>query len=208
MTTPHRFTFPISLDVTGRRCVVAGGGPLAREKADALRQAGADVVEPAANAYEPHLLDGAFLLVISNEDDLDAAATFADAEARGVLANSLDDLPHCHFAFPSVVRRGDLKVAISSSGRAPALARQVRLDLEDHLPASLGEVVEAYASARAEALPREVPFPVWAAAWQRALAEIDDLLAMCDDGRVDDARDRILTTVTDGLSEGPTEVHR
>ena len=197
MTTTQkpRFTFPISLDVTDRRCVVAGGGPLAREKADALGEAGADVVEVPAGEFSPELLDDTFLLIISNEDDTDAAAAFAEAEARGVLTNSLDDLPHCHFAFPSLVRRGDLKLAISSNGRAPALSRQVRLGLEDNLPQGLGGLLEAYATARERLLPRQVPFEVWAAAWQGALANIDELLALVDAGRVADAADQITADV-------------
>lgn len=199
-TSAPRFSFPVSLDVTGRRCVVTGGGPLAEEKADALRQAGAEVVAVPAGGFTTDLLDGAFLLIISGEDDLDAAATFAEAERRGVLTNTLDDIPHCHFAFPSLVRRGDLQVAISTAGKAPALARRMRLDLEERLPRSLGALVDAYADARQAALPREVPFDVWAAAWQRALEDVDGLLELCDEGRADEARDRILATVRDGIT--------
>ena len=190
------FAFPVSLDVAGRRCVVAGGGPLAREKAQALRDAAADVVEVAAGAFRADLLEDAFLLIVSGEDDTDAAATFAAAERRGVLVNSLDDVPHCHFAFPSIVRRGDLKVAISTGGRAPALARRLRLELEQQLPDALGALIDAYAQAREAALPRTVPFERWAAGWQTALADLDELLALCEEGRVEEARDRIHGTVT------------
>jgi siroheme synthase-like protein len=189
--------------VTGRRCVVAGGGPLASEKAEALREAGADVVEVPAGGFDLDLLDGTFLLVVSREDDVDAAAVFAEAERRGVLVNTLDDVPHCHFAFPAVVRRGALKVAISTSGRAPALARQVRLDLEERLPVSLGALLEAYAAAREAALPRTVPFDLWARGWQAALADLDGLLALCEDGRADEARDHILATVTTVTAASP-----
>jgi siroheme synthase-like protein len=206
MTSPTdaRFSFPVTLDVTGRRCVVAGGGPLAGEKAEALRDAGADVVEVPAGGFDLDLLDGAFLLVVSREDDVDAAAVFAEAERRGVLVNTLDDVAHCHFAFPAVVRRGALKVAISTSGRAPALARQVRLDLEERLPASLGVLLEAYAAAREAALPRTVPFDLWARGWQTALADLDALLALCDDGRAEAARDHILETVTAVTGTSPS----
>jgi siroheme synthase-like protein len=190
------FSFPISLDVAGRRCLVAGGGPLAREKADALRDAGADVVELAPGGFVTDLLDGTFLFIVSGEDDVDADTAFAEAERRGVLTNMLDDIPHCHFAFPSIVQRGSLKLAISTGGKAPALARQVRLQLEEWLPQSLGALVEAYAAARLEALPRRVPFDVWARGWQAALADIDRLLELCEDGRHDQARDHILEVVT------------
>ena len=175
--------------------MVAGGGPLAQEKADALRQAGADVRELPAGAFSADELDGTLLLIISGEDDTDTTAAFAEAERRGVLVNALDDIPHCHFAFPSVLRRGDLKLAISTNGRAPALARRVRLDLEERLPASLGALVEACAEAREAALPRRAPFDVWAAGWRAALADLDDLVALCEQGRTHEARDRILALV-------------
>ena len=189
------FAFPVSLDVTGRRCVVAGGGPLAAEKADALRDAGANVVELPSGGFAADELDGAFLLIISGEDDTDSAAAFAEAERRGVLVNALDDIPHCHFAFPSLIRRGELKLAISSSGRAPALSRRLRIDLEEHLPEALGTLVEVCAEARRDALPRRVSFEVWAGAWREALADLDDLLARCERGQADEVRERILSVV-------------
>lgn len=198
------FSFPVSLDVAGRRCLVAGGGPLAREKADALRGAGADVVEVAAGAFSTDLLDGTFLFIVSGEDDIDAEATFAEAERRGVLTNMLDDIPHCHFAFPSIVQRGSLKLAISTGGRAPALARQVRLHLEEELPESLGTLVEAYAAARREALPRRVPFEVWARGWQAALADMESLLSLCEAGNEDAARAHILAVVTASIASEAT----
>jgi precorrin-2 dehydrogenase / sirohydrochlorin ferrochelatase len=204
-TTNTRFSFPVSLDVAGRRCVVVGGGALAREKADALRDAGAEVVEPRAGGFTTDLLEGTFLLIVSGEDELDAAATFAEAERRGVLTNTLDDVPHCHFAFPSIVQRGALKLAISTGGAAPALARRVRLDLQDRLHPQLGDLVEAYASAREEALPRQVPFEVWARGWQAALDDVDALLELCEQGRRDEARERILATVTAHIATVATE---
>ena len=204
-TTNTRFSFPVSLDVAGRRCVVAGGGALAREKADALRDAGAEVVEARAGGFTTDLLEGTFLLIVSGEDELDAAATFAEAERRGVLINTLDDVPHCHFAFPSIVQRGALKLAISTGGAAPALARRVRLDLQDRLHPQLGDLVEAYASAREEALPRQVPFEVWARGWQAALDDVDALLELCEQGRRDEARERILATVTAHIATVATE---
>ncbi len=194
------FAFPISLDVTGRRCVVIGGGPIAAEKAAALADASAEVVEVAADAYAPEVLDGAFLAISSGEDGTDAAQLFADAEQRGVLLNAMDDIPHCHFAFPSILRRGDLRIAISTGGAAPALSRRLRLRLEEELPEAFGDLVAALGDARELALPRTIPFGEWAARWREALDDLDGLLALCEQGRADEARDRILATVTRAAS--------
>jgi precorrin-2 dehydrogenase / sirohydrochlorin ferrochelatase len=198
--TTRTFAFPVSLDVDGRRCVVAGAGPMAREKADALRAAGAEVVEVAAGGFDASLLDGAFLLIVSGEDDTDSAAAFAAAEARGVLVNVLDDIPHCHFAFPSIVERGSLKLAISTAGKAPALSRRIRLALEDDLPESLGPLVDAYAAAREALLPRTVGFDVWAGAWRDALEDLDGLLERCAAGEQDQVSETIRATVADSIA--------
>lgn len=189
------FGFPISLDVTGRRCVVIGDGQLAAEKIDALEAAGADVVAVPAGGYEPSLLDGAFLAIVTGEDDADSPAVFADAEKRGVLINTMDDIPHCHFAFPSIIRRGDLQLAISTGGRAPALARRVRLRLEDELPESLGDLIETVGNAREAALPRTLPWGEWVSRWREAVEDVDGMLALCEEGRADEVRDRILATL-------------
>lgn len=194
------FSFPISLNVSGRRCVVIGAGPLAAGRAAALTEAGADVLEVPANAYRAELLDGAFVAVVTGEDTTDPAAVFADGDVRGVLVNSMDDIAHCHFAFPAIVQRGDLRVAISTAGKAPALARQLRIRLEEELPPALATLVEVLSEARAAALPRCISFADWAARWRQALADLDTLLAQCEDGQATEVRDRIFQTVTQEAS--------
>lgn len=194
------FSFPISLNVSGRRCVVIGGGPLAAGRAATLTEAGADVLEVPANAYRAELLDGAFVAVVTGEDTTDPAAVFADGDVRGVLVNSMDDIAHCHFAFPAIVQRGDLRVAISTAGKAPALARQLRIRLEEELPPALATLVEVLSEARAAALPRCISFADWAARWRQALADLDTLLAQCEDGQATEVRDRIFQTVTQEAS--------
>lgn len=203
-TRPPRFAFPVSLDVAGRRCVVVGAGPMAAEKAEALRAAGADVVAPPADGFTDDLLNGAFLLVVSGEDGTDTDAVFAAAERRGVLTNILDDIPHCHFAFPSVVERGPLKLAVSTAGKAPALARRVRIELDEYLADELGEVVTAYDDARARLLPRQVGFDVWSRAWRQALDDLDGLLELAAVQGVDAVRDRILAEVSGALATATT----
>ena len=195
---PVSARLPITLDVTGRTCVVIGGGPMAADRAGALAAAGAVTVEVAAGGYRPELLDGAFVAIVTGEDDTDAATVFADAEPRGVLVNTLDDVAHCHFAFPATIVRGDVRVAISTGGRAPALARRLRLYLEERVPGEVALLADALAEARTEALPRTVPLDEWIANWRSALEDLDALLALCRDQRPDLARDRVLATVSGG----------
>lgn len=195
-----RFAFPVSLDVTDRRCVVAGAGPLARSKAADLAAAGADVREVPADGWDDSELDGAFLVVVSREDTTDPATVYAAGRARGVLVNVLDDVDHCDFAFPALIRRGDLRVAISTAGRAPAVAGRLRRALDEQLSPALGVLVDAADAARADALPRTVPFPAWAARWRAALDDLDGLLAQCEAGQADAVRRQLLAKVREAAA--------
>lgn len=189
------FAFPVSLDVTDRRCVVIGGGALAAEKITALSQAGADVVAVPPGAYRSDVLDGAFLAIATGEDSTDGATVYEDAIERDVLVNVMDDIPHCQFAFPSIIQRGDLRLAISTEGRSPVLSRRLRLHLEEQLPEAVGDLVDALGEAREAALPRTIPFAEWQQRWRAAVEDLDGLLALCEQGRADEVRDHVLSVV-------------
>lgn len=110
------------LDLAGRRCVVVGDGPVAEEKAAGLRACGAEVV--VAAAYEPSLLDEAWLVVVARREDGERVA--ADAQARRIFCN-VADVPHlCSFILPALHRRGPITLAVSTSGASPALAQRLR----------------------------------------------------------------------------------
>jgi uroporphyrin-III C-methyltransferase / precorrin-2 dehydrogenase / sirohydrochlorin ferrochelatase len=166
-----RFAFPLALEVTGRRCVVIGGGPVAEAKVRALLDAGATVVVIAAGAdaglaefgrrgeielidrpYRRGDLSGALLVFATGGDHVLNAAVFSEAEAEGVLCNAHQDSAHCHFASPTVTRRGDLVVAVSTGGRAPALAGHVRDALAADLPDEFGALIDLVAEIRAEGI--------------------------------------------------------
>jgi siroheme synthase-like protein len=210
------FAFPVALELTGRRCVVVGDGAAAEAKVFALLQAGAvvtvvgDEPGPVLRALEaegrirlrrrPYRrgdLRGAFLAVAATDDRILNAAVHREATQRRVLLNAVDDPAHSHFAVPSVLRRGDLVVAISAGGRAPALARQLRLDLEEQLGPEYGELVTMLAEARREAAPvrARLDFATWARRWERALRA--DLAGLVRQGRAGEARRLVQATLTD-----------
>ena len=182
------FTYPITLDVTGRRCVVVGQGAAADERAQALCAAGGDVVQHAT--FRPGVLDGAFLAVVA-DSTIDAPAIRREAAQQRVLLNVVDDPQHCDFAFPALVRRGDLRVAISTGGSAPALARAVRERLDDELHPELGTLVDVLGEVRAATLPRTTGFSEWARRWRDALTDLDGLLYLLRQGRRDEVRRRV-----------------
>ena len=123
--------YPIIVDLTGKRVLVLGEGREADEKSAALAACGA-VVERRLQ-YEPGSLSGYFLAVGASADRSRNAEIFAEAESLGVLVNCIDDPPHCRFTFASIVRRGELLIAISTGGVCPALAVRLREQFERDL---------------------------------------------------------------------------
>lgn len=166
--------FPLFLKLTSRPCVVIGGGHLAESKIDSLRAADAAVTviapqvsdrisEQAAagelklhqRPYQAGDLAGTFLVVAATDDPAVNRAVFAEATASGVLCNAVDDPPFCDFYFPSIVRRGDLQIAISTAGNSPALAQQLRKELNEQLPLELGEWLADLGNLRREVVATE-----------------------------------------------------
>jgi siroheme synthase-like protein len=160
------YGYPVFLDLAGRACVVIGAGPLAEEKVHGLRAAGAEV-RWLERSYEPGDLAGCFLAVAADMDRSRNAAIYAEALSRNVLLNCLDDPPHCQFIYPSIHRQGDLVVAISTTGRCPALAVRLRQDLATRLGPEYAEFLRIMGGLR-ERIARLLPdFAARKALWYR-----------------------------------------
>jgi precorrin-2 dehydrogenase/sirohydrochlorin ferrochelatase len=146
------------LKLTARICVVVGAGAIAESKIESLLEAEAHVMVIAPEAlprvqewarggdvtwarreYRAGDLAGAFLAVAATATPEVNRAVFAEAQERGVLVNAVDDPPFCDFYFPSVVRRGELQIAISTAGESPALAQRLRKEINAALPLDVGE---------------------------------------------------------------------
>lgn len=157
--------YPIMADLSGRRCLVVGGGRVAERKIERLLECGAEVavVSPACTpriaelvdagrirlqrrTFHPDDVSGVFL-VFAATDDAQVNREVADA-VRGAkgLVNVADAPEACSFLVPSVIRRGDLTIAISTAGGSPALARKLRQRLE----ATIGQEYEAFVEALRE----------------------------------------------------------
>ena len=180
-----RFGYPVSLDVGGKRAVVVGD---ARGKADALRAAGAEVSEISLREFGPKALDGAFVCVASSGDPAEREAIFRACRERGVLVNVMDDPVRCDFAAPAVVRRGDLTIAVSTSGRSPALARRLREELERRFGPEWAEILDVVGNVRDETNAELPDLGTRIERWQDAL-DLDELEELVRDGRSDEARE-------------------
>ena len=129
------------LDLTGRSCLVVGGGTVALEKILGLLDCGARVtvvarevsdavaglpVELHERAYESRDLDGRFLVVAATNDEALNRHVHADAEARSLLCNVVDVPALCSFILPAVHRVDPIAIAVSTGGASPALAKRLR----------------------------------------------------------------------------------
>ncbi len=134
--------YPVYLNLTGKRCLVFGGGPVAEDKIAKLRDSGATVsvvspevtpairdaalnghVEWRSRHYQPGDLEGVFLGIAATNQRKVNQQIFQEAERLGVLLNVVDDPGRCTFIAPSIVQRGSVTLAISTGGASPALAR-------------------------------------------------------------------------------------
>ncbi|MFQ5464741.1 MAG: bifunctional precorrin-2 dehydrogenase/sirohydrochlorin ferrochelatase [Thermodesulfobacteriota bacterium] len=159
--------YPVFLDISGKPCAVVGGGAVAERKARGLLAAGArvTVISPVltvglerlaekgevghvGRALRPGDLKGASLVVGASSSKAANMAAFEEAQRLGIPANTADDPGLCTFIVPSVIERGGLTVAISTSAKAPALARRLREELEGVIGPEYETVVEVMGAAR------------------------------------------------------------
>ena len=154
--------FPISLKLQQQRCLIVGGGHIALRKATLLAKVGAiiDVVAPAIEdqllqlikttggepfieAFAEKFLSTPYRLVIAATNDAEVNKTvFEQCEARNLLVNSVDDIPHCRFMVPAIIDRSPLIVSVASNGTSPVLSRQIRTQLETSIPHGMGKLAE------------------------------------------------------------------
>jgi len=140
--------YPVNLDIRKRRCLVVGGGAVATRKVKTLSDFNAivTVVSPRVSKalmsmacdnivikkrpYRPSDLEGMFLVIGATDDKVVNRQVYADAEKLNKLCNIADQPKLCNFILPAIVNRGDLLIAISTSGQSPALAKKLRRELE------------------------------------------------------------------------------
>lgn len=141
--------YPVNLDIRNRKCLVVGGGDVGTRKVITLLECGASVtvvsikasekvlklaeagnVELKRRPYNENDLDGMFLVICATDDEKLNIKVSRDAEKINMLCNIADRPEACNFILPALVKRGDLVIAVSTSGKSPAFAKKIRKDLE------------------------------------------------------------------------------
>ena len=167
---------PVFLKLDGRSGLLVGAGNVALEKINSLLITGLNlrVIAPEAKPeirrlanegrfewiqrqFEPADLDGNFVVIAATDIPEVNATVYREAVQRGILVNSVDDPPHCDFYFGSVVRRGDLQIAISTAGESPAVAQKLKHEIDEQLAADLGPWLKNLGRFRREILATHPP---------------------------------------------------
>jgi precorrin-2 dehydrogenase/sirohydrochlorin ferrochelatase len=161
--------YPLLIDLGDRPVLVVGGGVVAERKVDSLVEAGANVtvvaphlterLQTLADAKSIHVhrrrfevsdLEGMQFVITATDEKHTQEAVAAAARDRNVLVNTVDTPALCDFIVPAVIRRGDVVVAISTSGRSPALSAALRAKLEGIVTPDTGRAARILGEIRKE----------------------------------------------------------
>lgn len=204
--------YPVYIEMRDQPCVVIGGGKIAEGKVDGLlaAQANVTVISPEltlhlhdlvenkeitylARTYQPGDLTGAFMVICATDQSEINHQAWQEATANHQLVNVVDDTPRCNFIAPSILRQGDLTIAISTSGRAPALAVRLKERLQREIGPEYARFLELAGELR-EPLARQLPdFETRKALWYELVdSEILDVLADGDEKKAREIISRVV----------------
>jgi precorrin-2 dehydrogenase/sirohydrochlorin ferrochelatase len=199
--------YPVNLVLDGRRCLVVGGGKVALRKVEGLLACGGRVTVVAPRVddalrslpvtveqrpWRPADLDGMWLVIAATDDPAVNRAVYDAGQRAGVWVNGADDPANCSFTLPSVVRRGDLQVTVSTGGRSPALATWLRRRLEGEIGPEYAVLLDLLAAER-DGL-KAAGVSTEGLDWRSALDS--DMLDLIRTGDLAHARERLQTCLS------------
>jgi precorrin-2 dehydrogenase/sirohydrochlorin ferrochelatase len=204
--------YPVFLNIQNKKCVVVGGGQVGLRKVKTLLDCGADitVISPRPHPemsklfknkairlirrdYKPGDLRGAILSIAATHVKKINRRVAEESKKNGTLVNVVDDAELSDVIIPSSFRRGDLSVAVSTSGMSPALARKIRGKLEKNIGMEYACLLSLIAETRSEI--KKKGLRVSAKTWQKSL-DLDSLLFLLKAGRHEEAKATLLEKLT------------
>ena len=196
--------YPVFLNLSGKKCVVAGGGQVALRKVTTLLQYGADVtvisprlckgmgeldcagkIKVRRRSYQAGDLEGAYIAIIATGNRSINRQASLEAGLNKIPVNVVDDAGLSDFIVPSIVRRGSVSIAISTAGKSPALARKLRSKLEGELADEYADLALLIEGVRREA--KKLKLKISSKRWQEAI-DLDYMLLLLKQGDSEKAR--------------------
>jgi uroporphyrin-III C-methyltransferase/precorrin-2 dehydrogenase/sirohydrochlorin ferrochelatase len=210
---PYPSYHPVYLDLNDRPVLIVGGGSVALEKLESLKDSGASitVVSPHALAeiqlwhlegrlkwvpreFEESDVEPAFMVIAATDDPELNARVYDCGNRRQKLSNSVDDPANCNFIMSAITRRGPMQVAVSSAGTSPALAQRVRNRIaEEILTKELGQLAEFLGEWRPRVKQAFAHYRERQAFWESVIdSDIPDILTHQGRSAADEAMERAL----------------
>jgi precorrin-2 dehydrogenase / sirohydrochlorin ferrochelatase len=204
--------YPVYIQLRDQPCTVIGGGKIAEGKVEGLLavQARVTVIAPEltphlqqlaeqkqvtyiSRKYQPGDLTGAFMVICATDQAEINHQVWQEATTNHQLVNVVDDTPRCNFIAPSILRKGDLTIAISTSGKAPALAVRLKERFQREIGPEYERFLELAGELR-EPLAKHIPdFETRKALWYELVDS--DILSVLAEGDEVKAREIISQVV-------------
>jgi len=173
----HDSYYPVLLNLSGRTCIVIGGGIVAERKVLSLLEAGGSVsviapfvtdplrklweqgkINFIKRTYKKGDLKGAFLVIAATDSSAVNKSVYEETRELAILADIVDEPSLCDFIVPSCIRRGPLIITVSTSGKSPCLSKKIRKDLEKIYSEAYGHFAFMLGNMR-ERVQKEIPVP-------------------------------------------------
>ena len=203
------YYYPVFLNIQGKYCVVIGGGDVALRKVKMLLEGGA-VITVISPTFHPDLvqlfkektiqlihrdyqhgdLENAMMAIIATNIQERNRRVAQEARDQGILVNVVDDPEGSDYILPSFFRRGNLTIAISTRGASPALAKKIRIELEQKFGEDFSQLLNLVEEVRSTLRSRQIH--VAPDVWQEAL-DLDKLIGLVRSGRMDEAKAILLS---------------
>ncbi|MFC1961658.1 bifunctional precorrin-2 dehydrogenase/sirohydrochlorin ferrochelatase [Chloroflexota bacterium] len=203
------------MNIAGKRCVVCGGGEVALRKVQALLDCGAsvEVISPLicaeladmaktykirvhSRGYQDGDLQVACVVIAATDDRETNARIAGEAHRTGCIVNAVDDPDISDFIVPSCLKRGDITISVSTSGKSPALARKLRTSLERQFGPEYADLAKIVSEARTEI--KKQGLKVDEKVWQESL-DLELLINLIKEGKPTEAKEMIIKKITGGM---------
>lgn len=201
MTSPY---YPVFLNIRGKKCLVVGGGEVALRKVKTLLDHGANVevvstslcselsrmardgvIQLFQRGYEIEDLQNTLIVVAATDDSKINERVANDARRQSTLVNIVDDPQLSDFIVPSYFTRGDIIIAVSTSGKSPALARKIRTELEKKFIPEYAQLALLASEVRSEL--KQEGITVDGDDWQKVM-DLDTLIKLLENDKKEEAK--------------------
>ncbi len=204
--------YPAFLDMKNKRCVVIGGGHVALRKVnmlldheakvtvispdlcEELEQLGMHSVTLIQRVYQAGDINGSFVVVAATDNQVINEQVAEEAKEKGILINVVDVPALSSFIVPSYLKRGNLTIAVSTSGKSPAMARRIRIKLENEFGPEYAELISIVEAIRSELKKKQIT--ISADRWQQAL-EIESFVNLIRSGKQEQVKQVLMQTLTE-----------